>query len=170
MFLDFLLRKIHHDQSVVELVTPGDYLNEYPISQVTTPCSSSWGEGGYHEFWLEGSNHWIYRHLHDTAEKMVALANSYPGAAGVKKRLLNQAARELLLAQSSDWAFIMKTGTMVDYAVKRTKQHLENFDRLYKSLREDDSILGFQDSEWLAGLEATNNIFPELDYQVYCSR
>jgi 1,4-alpha-glucan branching enzyme len=29
--------------------------------------------------------------------------------------------RELLLAQSSDWAFIMRTGTMVPYAVRRTR-------------------------------------------------
>ncbi|HEX3032991.1 MAG TPA: 1,4-alpha-glucan branching protein domain-containing protein [Bacillota bacterium] len=167
MFLDFLIRKMYYDQSVVQLITPGDYLREYPQNQVSIPCSSSWGQGGYHEFWLDGSNAWIYRHLHDKVEKMVSLANRYPQADGTTRRLLNQAARELLLAQSSDWAFIMKTGTMVDYAVRRTRQHLENFDKLFGSL-EADSVSG--DEEWLSRLEDKNNIFPELDYRIYASK
>src|SRR2546427_2046851 len=38
-------------------------------------------------------------------------------------------------AQSSDWAFIMKTRTMTEYAVKRTKEHLTRFTSLYEQLR-----------------------------------
>ena len=45
-----------------------------------------------------------------------------------------QAVRELLLAQASDWAFIMKTGTMVPYAIKRTTDHLLRFQRLYEQI------------------------------------
>jgi 1,4-alpha-glucan branching enzyme len=49
---------------------------------------------------------------------MNELANHFPTANGVLEEALNQAAREVLLAQSSDWAFIMKTGTMVEYAIR----------------------------------------------------
>lgn len=162
-FLDFLIRKIYYDQSVVKMVTPGDYLAEYPLNQVTTPCMSSWGHKGYHEFWLDGSNDWIYRHLHKATERMIELANQYRWSEGLTERALKQAARELLLAQSSDWAFIMKTGTMVDYAVRRTKQHIHNFTRLYRSVKNNDL-----DKKWLEDLEATDNIFPEVDYRIYC--
>jgi len=41
---------------------------------------------------------------------------------------------ELLLAQSSDWAFIMKTNTTVEYAKKRTRDHVARFDYLYRAL------------------------------------
>ena len=75
---------------------------------------------------------------------------------------LNQAARELLLAQSSDWAFIMKTGTMVDYAVRRTREHVTRFLRLHDQVRS-----GHIDEPWLSHVEATNNIFPEIDYRVF---
>ena len=78
------------------------------------------------------------------------------------RRALNQAARELLLAQSSDWAFIMKTGTMVEYARKRTMDHVARFNRLY------EDILGGRVNEgWLAEVETRDNIFPDIDYRVY---
>ncbi len=113
-FLDFLIRKIHYDQSIIKLATPSDYLHKYPNNQVTTPCASSWGQQGYHEVWLEKSNDWIYPHLHKATALMVELANNHPAPDGLLERALKQIARELLLAQSSDWAFIMKTGTSVD--------------------------------------------------------
>ena len=111
---------------------------------------------------MEGSNDWIYRHLHEDAERMVELARADTGADGLRRRALNQAARELLLAQSSDWAFIMKTGTMVDYARERTKIHVLNFNHLYEQIKHNDI-----DEGWLSAVESRHNLFPHLDYRVY---
>ena len=163
-WLDLLIRKAVHDQETFRLVTPSDYLRENPRLQVAVPSMSSWGYKGYAEVWLEGSNDWIYPHLHMAAERMTELADRFPGSRGVRRRALQQAARELMLAQSSDWAFIMKTGTMVPYAVKRTKDHLLRFDRLYRALQEDRV-----DEEELRRLEALDNIFPDIDYEAYRS-
>ena len=93
---------------------------------------------------------------------MVELAQKYPQATGLEQRALNQAARELLLAQASDWAFIMYAETMVEYAVKRTKDHLLRFTLLYKTIRK-----GNIDETWLADIESKDNIFPDIDYRVY---
>ena len=93
---------------------------------------------------------------------MIELARIYQDASGVTRRALNQAARELLLAQSSDWAFIIKTGTMVDYAVRRTREHLLRFSKLYDQLKS-----GGVDEMWLASVEGRDNLFPEIDYRVY---
>jgi 1,4-alpha-glucan branching enzyme len=93
---------------------------------------------------------------------MIALARDYPESDGLNRRALNQAARELLLAQSSDWAFIMKTGTMVEYAIRRTKEHLLRFTRLHDQLRAAQI-----DESWLAYVEGKDNIFPEIDWRVY---
>jgi 1,4-alpha-glucan branching enzyme len=161
-WLDYLIRKVTYDQNIFKLITPGDYLDIYKRNQVSTPSLSSWGYKGYNEVWLEGSNDWIYPHLHKAAERMVELAKAYPSTDGLRRRALNQAARELLLAQSSDWAFIMKTGTVVPYAVRRTKEHLWRFTKLYEDIRRD-SI----DEGWLSEMEYRNNIFPEIDYSVY---
>ncbi|MEW5761332.1 MAG: 1,4-alpha-glucan branching protein domain-containing protein, partial [Candidatus Thermoplasmatota archaeon] len=113
LWLDFLFRKIEYDQDTIKLITPKEYLELKPKLQVVTPSLSSWGYKGYNEVWLNGANDWLYRHIHKCAERMVELATIFPNADGLEKRALNQSARELLLAQSSDWAFIMKSGTAV---------------------------------------------------------
>ncbi|MFH1201820.1 MAG: 1,4-alpha-glucan branching protein domain-containing protein [Candidatus Omnitrophota bacterium] len=161
-WLDFLIRKIYYDQKSIKMITPSEYLAEYPRNQVITPSLSSWGWKGYSEMWLQGPNDWIYRYLHEASERMTELVRMYPNANGLKQRSLNQALRELLLAQSSDWAFIMATGTHVSYAHKRTKDHLLQFTRLYEDIK-DNSI----DEGWLANIESKDNIFPEIDYRVH---
>ena len=153
---------MHHDQSIVKPITPVEYLDKFPVNQVLTPAASSWGDKGYYEVWLNASNDYIYRHLHKAAERMTELAQKFPSASGVLERALNQAARELLLAQSSDWAFIMTTGTMVEYAQKRTRDHVNNFTGLYNQIN-GNSI----DEGYLWHLESKNNIFPNINYKVY---
>jgi 1,4-alpha-glucan branching enzyme len=161
-WLDYLIRKVAFDQSAVALCTASEYLTENPRNQVCRPSFSSWGYKGYSEVWLEGSNDWLYRHLHKMEERMVAAATDHPEADGLLRRALNQMARELLLAQSSDWAFIMKTGTMVQYAVRRSKEHIANFNRLHDELRGNHI-----DGNFLSLLESHNNIFPNINYRVY---
>jgi 1,4-alpha-glucan branching enzyme len=161
-WLNFLIRKIAREGTMVRLVTPTEYLAENPTCQVSNPSASSWGHKGYSEIWLDGSNDWIYRHLHKAADRMVELAKSYHWAEGILLRALNQAARELLLAQSSDWAFILNTGSHVEYAVRRTKEHLLRFTRLY-----DDIRANRVDEGWLGDIEYKDNLFPDIDYRVY---
>ena len=99
--------------------------------------------------------------LHQMEERMIELADSIEEAGGLTLRALNQAARELMLAQSSDWAFIMDTQTMVDYAIKRTNNHIGRFQRIY-----DDLQRGTMDEQWLNEVEERDSIFPHVDYQV----
>jgi 1,4-alpha-glucan branching enzyme len=161
-WIEFLIRKVVYDQKAIRLITPSEYLLENPRNQVITPSMSSWGWKGYSEMWLQGSNDWIYRHLHAASGRMTELTKSFPHADGLLKRALKQALRELLLAQSSDWAFIMGTGTHISYAVRRTKDHLLRFTRLYEDIK-SNSI----DEEWLADIEYKDNLFPDIDYRVH---
>ena len=164
MWIDFLMRKACYDQKNIEMTTPGEYLKKYKTFQVLQPAASTWGYKGYNEVWLEGSNDWMYRHLHKMAERMVEVANQNKNARDLLRRTLNQMARELLLAQSSDWAFILKTGSHVSYAIERFRSHAENFTNLYEDVKS-----GNLDEEYLRRLESKNNIFPDIDYSVYCT-
>jgi 1,4-alpha-glucan branching enzyme len=163
-FLGDLFRQLHHDQHAVATITPGEYLDLYPTNQVATPSASSWGWRGYAGYWLDESNAWVYRHLHAAGERMVELARRNPSATGLIERALNQAARELMLMQSSDWAFIMRTGTTVSYATRRVNEHILRFNCLYDQVR-----AGRVDERCLAEIEARDNVFPDLDYRVYAS-
>ncbi len=162
LWLDFLIRKLYFDQDTIRMITPSEYLAENPRNQVIIPSMSSWGWKGYSEVWLQGSNDWIYRHLHEASNRMTEMVRRFPNSQGILRRALNQLLRELLLAQSSDWAFIMATGTHADYAIRRTKEHLLKFLRLYEEIN-SDSI----NEKWLSDIEYKDNIFPEIDYRVH---
>ncbi|MFZ5805670.1 MAG: glycoside hydrolase family 57 protein [Verrucomicrobiota bacterium] len=161
-FLNFLLRKIAYDQNTFKTITPSEYLIYHNTHQVGNPCASSWGHKGHMEVWLEGSNNWIYPHLHIAATRMTEMARKFRDAYGLTERALKQAARELLLAQSSDWAFIMKTGTTVPYAVKRTKDHILRFNTLY-----DQVMANHIDESFLGNCEWRDNIFPNINWRHY---
>ncbi|GAB6138616.1 glycoside hydrolase family 57 protein [Halanaerobaculum tunisiense] len=161
-FLYHLLKKTACDQNQVELISPIDYLEEYSSNQVSQPPTCSWGANGYNDVWLDDSNNWIYRHLHQATEKMIELASTINDPDEVTERALNQMARELLLAQSSDWAFIMMTGTTVEYAVYRTKGHIHRLFELYDQIK-----AGTIDQEWLDELNWKDNLFPNIDYNMY---
>ena len=164
-FLHHLFRKIHYDQHEIEPISPIDYLARFPANQDQTPSHSSWGAEGYNRVWINSQTEWIYMHQHAAERRMVELAERFPAADGLTRRVLNQAARELLLAQSSDWAFIITTGTMVQYAIKRFKDHIHRFTRLYDMLLANEV-----DEAWLAEVEGRDTIFQEIDYRVYCWR
>jgi len=160
-FLDFFFRKCAYDQDVIQTITPSEYLTKYPTLQVVEPAASSWGANGFYEVWVSADNHWIYPHLHKAADDMIRLAARYRNNTDpLFERAMSQLARELLLAQSSDWAFIMKTHTAVPYAVKRTKEHLLRFRRLAEQLEQ-----GWVDERFLSLLEHRDNIFPRLHWR-----
>ncbi|MEW6446747.1 MAG: 1,4-alpha-glucan branching protein domain-containing protein [Bacillota bacterium] len=161
-WLEILIRKVCSEQDTVLLATPSDYLAVYPEHEMATLSLSSWGEGGYSETWLNPANDWIYPHTHHAESRMVELCDLFPEAGGLLKKTLNQAARELLLAQSSDWAFILRVGSTVEYATRRLKEHIARFNYLT-----DSAIDQKIDQKTLEELSAVDNIFPEIDYRVY---
>ncbi|MGA2864189.1 MAG: 1,4-alpha-glucan branching protein domain-containing protein [Verrucomicrobiota bacterium] len=161
-FLDCFVRRACGGQQVFTLITPEDYLRRYPTNQVATPAASSWGEGGFWRVWLNEKNQWIYPHLHIAQERMTELARRFPKPKALQARALRQAARELLLAQASDWPFILRTGTSPDYARKRATDHLLRFSALYDQLAKDRL-----DEPWLAQIEGRDNLFPDLNYHYW---
>jgi len=167
-FLRTVLAELSKPESPIQLNTASGYLNDFPVNAVCEPAPSSWGEGGYSGVWLDSSNDWIYRHVHRAETQMAELAERHASHASklddLLHRALNQMARELLIAQSSDWAFIMKTGTAVQYAESRVKGHLSRFQILARQIN-----AGTVDAAGLAAMESQDNIFPDIDFRVYAS-
>lgn len=150
--------------SHLKMITPSEYLKKYPVNQVSTPAVSSWGHKGYMEVWLNPSNEWICQHLHECSSIMVDLANRFSKEENtLKRRALNQMARELMLAQTSCWAFIITNHTAAEFAAKEFKSHIKRFVELSQMLENSSSI----DEPYLKECELRDNIFAEMDYLVY---
>jgi 1,4-alpha-glucan branching enzyme len=161
VFLEEVFRRLAR-QEELRVVTPLEYLDRHPECDVAQPAASTWGSQGYAEVWVNPANDWIYPHLDEAAERMVGLARRFHEPSPLEQRALNQAARELLLAQSSDWPFILTMGTTVEYARRRVRDHVARFTGLFESLTS-----GRVDEAALAELERRDAIFPELDYRIY---
>ncbi|MEY2481179.1 MAG: 1,4-alpha-glucan branching enzyme [Verrucomicrobiota bacterium] len=163
-FLEFFIRRVAQDRHKdFSLTTPSEFLASHPTQQIVEPAASSWGEKGYLGVWLDESNAWIYPHLHAAARRMTETARAYSeNPPPLAERVLKQLARELLLAQSSDWAFLIKTGTAREYATKRAKDHLLRFNRLHDQLN-----AGEVDEKFLGDCEWRDNLFPNVNWRYY---
>jgi len=158
----FIESIFHAAQGRLGVVTGSDWLNANPVAQEVRPIESSWGDNGWHGMWLNPANDWIYRHLHAAEERMVASARRFPDAHGDQRRALDQMARELLLAQASDWAFILTNATASAYATRRVRDHIHRFTSLYEQV-----IGGCVTAQTVDGIAWHDPIFPEIDYRVY---
>ena len=161
-FLEQFIRRAANERDF-HLSTPSEYLAANPTQQISEPATSTWGENGYFEVWLNPSNAWIYPQLHSAAQRMSEIARGHAEACNsLADRVLKQLARELLLAQSSDWAFLMKTGTAREYATKRTIDHLARFNCLHDQLATNRI-----DEEFLRECESRDNLFPNVNWRYY---
>ncbi|MFN8558652.1 MAG: 1,4-alpha-glucan branching protein domain-containing protein [Dehalococcoidia bacterium] len=119
----------------VDLTSAGRYVTGHPPEDVLALPESSWGQGGNHFVWLNADNRWMWPSIHRIEREMESLATEYATAPDVLPAL-KQAAREALLAQSSDWPFLITTGQARDYAMERFENHVDRFDRLVALIRQ----------------------------------
>jgi 1,4-alpha-glucan branching enzyme len=162
-FIEELFRQNAKSDDLTFL-TPSDYLDHSPENQATQPVFSSWGQGGYSEFWLNSTNDWIYPHLNKACSEMSWMVRQVKDGGELERRALRQAMRELLLAQASDWAFMMRSGHYADYAEKRVKIHLSRFYQLAEALQK-----GRISKALLTDLEEKDNLFHRLDPSIFLS-
>ncbi|MCL2192174.1 MAG: DUF1957 domain-containing protein [Treponema sp.] len=162
-FLESLFRFASHYRDL-QFVTPSEYLCRQPVSafEVSSPEFSSCGNNGYAEAWLGSPGDWIYRHLNRACERMVELAERFSGDSWVRERALNQAARELLLAQSSDWAVMLNKQETSDLARPRIEGALRNFTMIYDAMSSNHIS-----TEWLTDLENQRGVFQNINYRVF---
>ncbi len=160
LWLDAVLRRLAAGGTLTT-ATAGDDLAAHPRVQRATPAASTWGWKGHLEPWLGPANDWVYRHLHAAADRLHALARRYPSGDERTRRALTQALRELLLAQTSDWAALMTRDATADYAVRRVTEHLVRCTRLCSEVEQ-----GAVDEQALGTLEGVDDVFPTLDYRV----
>lgn len=161
-WLEAVLRKL---EGTVDVTTASEFLEAHPPRDSIRLPEGSWGQGGHHWVWMNDDTRWIWDHVYraeDAFHEVVRrpLDRSDP----VASRIVKQLARELLLLESSDWPFLVTTWSARDYAEGRVREHAGAFDRLRSMLdRARDHTLTPDDLSWLAGLEARDGPFPDLD-------
>lgn len=165
-FLESVIRRIRQDRLPLQLVTPSEYLNSCQEPPELEPDLSSWGEKGYFDPWLNQANDSIYAPILGATERMVEMANRFRShdLTHVSSRALNQAAREVLLSQASDWPFLLYIDSHARYAGERVRGHCRNAEELLTQVLERRV-----DERNLAALERDHSLFPRLDFRIFSS-
>ena len=160
--MDFL-KSLYEDLSVfttVQPVTAGDALRDAPPEISLRMSTGSWGKDGDFSMWLNPETEWTWQRLWALEARFW---NAVPRAMPRwdARPILEQAGRELLLAQSSDWQFIITTGAAGDYAIKRFNEHCAALESLLPFLEDAASDLG-AGQQIAEGLKIIDGPFPDL--------
>ena len=148
-----------------QFVTPSPLISEQFRLAKVTPYPSAASGTGYGEDLLDSSNSWMLRYIRKMCERMIDLSGRFPDDTGLKIRLLVLGAKELMLAQSAELAKMIHDNFMSEFAKKTFTKNVLDFTRVFDSLGSNTVS-----TEWLTKLEREHNLFPWLNYRVFCKK
>lgn len=149
----------------INITTCNSLLEKNFTLEKIVPYYSSDAGDGYGENFLSSKNCWMIRHIRKACERMVDLADRFPNDTGLKNRLLNMGAKELLLAQSCNLPRMIDEDEFSDYASERFKASISAFTAVFDSLGSNTVS-----TEWLTKLEVLDDIFPWMNYRIFSKK
>lgn len=138
--------------------------NQYSLEKIQPYYSSSAGTG-YGENLLSSKNCWMMRYTRKACERMIDLSDRFPTDTGLKTRLLNLGAKELMLAQCCNLAKMIDTDEYPEFAENRFKESIDAFTAVFDSLGSNTVS-----TEWLTTLETRDSIFPWMNYRIFSKK
>jgi 1,4-alpha-glucan branching enzyme len=155
-----------HSNPRVDLLTCSEYLARRTPETAVALLEGSWGQGGFHWIWLNESTTWIWQHIYAAEAEFPELAREARSRNdSTLAEIVEQAGRELLLLQASDWPFLISTWSARDYAERRAALHHEAFARLAGMARRRAAgeDLTVDDRRFLADCRQRDSLFPDID-------
>ena len=168
-FLTHVLRWMHQDPEI-EVVTGSQYLAHNPPPTAVTLPEGSWGAGGGHWVWLNEDTRWCWERIYDAELDLRNLIQEHGGGHdATMHQLIQQALRELLLLQASDWEFLITTWSARDYAETRIQSHHTDLKRVVELARRYGRGEWLSDEDWayFGGLADRDHIFADIDPDWY---
>ena len=160
LWLEKLVRKVA--SSDVSLASPAPLIGNQFSLQKLTPYPGAAQGNSYGEDLLDSTNSWMIRYTRKMSERMIDLSDRFPNETGLKVRLLNLGAKELMIAQSGEWAKMIHDGLFPEYAAKRFKEAIKAFMIVFDALGSNTVS-----TEWLTRLEREHVLFPWMNFRLF---
>ncbi len=148
--------------SELSAALPAAYSASIHQIQSVAPFYSSNLQSGYADELVNSKNDWMFFPTQKATKRMIDIAFRFPDESGLKERILNAAAREIMFAQSIDWPLLAYSEIYGEYAAKQYKDHISAFTLIYEAL--GSSAVN---TEWLITREKRFPFFPELNYRLF---
>jgi 1,4-alpha-glucan branching enzyme len=159
-FLAGVYRELSARRSAARPTTAKRHLDDHPTRAAVRMPPGSWGANGDFSMWLGPRTAWTWERLWPLEERFWDVAPAALMSASARD-VLAQAAREMLLAQSSDWQFIISTGAAADYAEQRFQEHCAAAEQLVAALGAAGGVRENARTR-AAELAQRNAIFPDI--------
>lgn len=163
-WLEHIFLKLADTQDIT-CALPREYLQKVRQIQSISPFYASNLPSGYADELINNANDWMVPPIQKATERMIDLAERFPNDPGIKERVLNMAAKEILLAQSMDWPLMVDSEVLAEYAIKECEDHIKAFTAVYESLG-----AGIVSTDWLIKREKEYPIFAEMNYRFFIKR
>jgi len=157
-FLETILKN-HED---LELTSCSSVISNQFIYPKIQPYPSAASGTGFGEDLLDSSNGWLLQYTRKMGERMVDLAGRFPSDTGLKARLLNLGAKELMIAQGAEWAKMLHEENDTEYVSQRFKESIRSFLMVFDALGSNTVS-----TEWLTDLERRHPLFPWMNYRIF---
>lgn len=165
-FIDFFENVlIHLKQYDIQNVSCSSLCDNPSAYEKITPYFSSGCGEGYGENLLSSKNCWMMRYIYKACERMIDLAERFPNDSGLKNRLLNLGAQELLLSLSSKLAQYIDKSYFLEYAERRFTESIVAFTYIFDALGSNTVS-----TEWLTRIEAKDSVFPWMNYKIFAKK
>lgn len=130
-FLEHVLRGIHGSDVLSRSLMEERMTRESIADEIALP-ESSWGSNNTDEVWMQPETHWLWEREYALEHRIRLLMEKHPRKRWdpVLQRIMKSLLRELILAQASDWPFLISNGTAKDYASMRFANHASDCERL----------------------------------------
>jgi 1,4-alpha-glucan branching enzyme len=128
-----------------------------PTIQLT---EGSWGKNGDFSMWMNDQTSWTWQRIWALEQAYWAVAAKALTGGPKPRAVLAQATRSMLLAQASDWQFIISTAEAADYANQRFDEHCGQAEDLVRALANgkiDDATM-----HRVEALETQDSVFPNV--------
>ena len=114
----------------VALTTPGAYLASHRPTAEISIAECSWGHGGRHGTWANADTAWMWESLSRAEVLHRSLSKGRGALRGPLLAMADQAGRELILLEASDWPFLVTTRQAKEYAEERFLRHFADYEAL----------------------------------------
>ncbi len=165
-FLRYVLKGIYNSPYVHTATTSEEIHRTDPREVISLP-EGSWGVKNTHEVWINEDNKWTWEAIYNDENRLKKILSENPinEQSPEFKRIMNQALREMMLEQSSDWQFLIYTYSAKDYAEHRFSYHHSDFNRLCDMAEKNKATgsINKEDELYLSECEVRNPVFQEIN-------
>ncbi|BBB31822.1 1,4-alpha-glucan branching enzyme [Thermotomaculum hydrothermale] len=156
----------------VEPATGIDILKNSPKTETITLKEGSWGENNDHSVWFNENTKWTWEKLYNTEKNFLAFLKKHKRKALLEKtlnKILKEAAKSLIIAEASDWQFLIHTQSGVDYVEERFNKHIGEVEKLISIAKNylHQNTLSDEEKAFIEKVSRENIVFNNICLEWY---